>query len=774
MPKNKTEVPALTSSAVMTLPQPPLKNAEEYLKAYSGYSYTAISAIAQEVASIDLHLYKSKYTKSGIESTEVYEHPILSLFGYVNSIITFYDLIEATQTYLELTGEAFWVVLKEGKIPREIWPVRPDWVKIIPDPVDVIKEYTYHPGGGFEKVVIPRENMVQFRYFNPLNPYRGKGSIHAAALPIDIHNFAQEYNRNFFFNSAIPSLIFTSEKPLSEQVVKRFINQWQASYGGRSKSNKVAFLGNGLKMDKISAGGKDMDFAEQQKMMRDDVLAIFKVPKTVLGMTDDVNRANAEATTVAFMERVITPRMKKLIETLNEFMLPMYGDDSLFLDFTDPAPENVEMKLRYYDNALKNGWMTPNEVRAEENMEPIEGGDELPKPGLNPWGSSPSGGGNKPVNNPEEDIPESPVKPTAEEEEEKGISKLLSRIVGKKPTIRGIIPKVRIIKKKTIKHMVRLPAKKLEVLERENLGKALAPEITKIIGLLLRNKDINSVGFRKPVEREEPLEEKPLLWTEERKMAYWRQFIEHTDRYNLELRNVAVDIFKEQKHQVMDNLNRDVKNWKVTARKGLESSVIPSLADLDKLWKFLWINAVREVYIEQGNNTLDFLGTGGNIDITSELAVEYLRTYSGILITGIDTTTRDQLRETLAEGFKLGEGIDKLKNRVEDVFGEATTTRAEMIARTESLKASNAATVEAYRQSGVVTGKQWLSQRNPNVCPFCQALDGKVISLDENYFNQGDTYSIGDEKISIDFVDVGEPPLHPNCACTTIPVLLGE
>src|SRR3990172_508859 len=325
MATQTTDKPQPTSSAVMTLQQPPLKNAEEYLKAYTGYAYTAISSIAQEVASIDLHLFKKSFTKEGPQTTEIYEHEVLSLLGYCNPLTTFYDLVEATQIYRELTGEAFWIVLKEGNLPREIWLVRPDWMKIVPSKENVIDHYTYHPGGGIEKVDIPRENIIHFKDFHPLNPYRGKGSVQSAALPFDIFNFAQEYNRNFFFNSAIPSLVFTSEKPINEAQAKRFMTQWQASYGGRSKSNKIAFLGNGMKVDKISQGAKELDFAEQQRMLRDDILAVFKVPKTVLGLTDDVNRANADATTMAFMERVITPRMKKFVYTLNEFLMPMYS-----------------------------------------------------------------------------------------------------------------------------------------------------------------------------------------------------------------------------------------------------------------------------------------------------------------------------------------------------------------------------------------------------------------------------------------------------------------
>ena len=368
------------SGIVLNLPQPALPKAEDYLKAYNGYTYTAVSSIAQEVASIKLLLLKKVTVRGNTETEEIKEHPSISLLHFANEFITQYDLIELTQIYSELVGEAFWVIIRDNAgMPREILPLRPDWVKIVPDKQKVIKEYIYAPSGNTsEGVKIPPENMVPFKYFNPLNPFRGKGSVQAASMPIDIFDFAQQHNRNFFFNNATPGLIFTTDRKLDEKVIKRFVQQWASTFGGRENAHKVAFLGDNFKMEKASTTAKDMDFANQHKIMRDDILAVFKVPKTVLGLTEDVNRANAEATTRAFMERVITPRMKKFVNTLNEFYLPMFPDaENLFFDFEDPAPEDVEKKLQIYQSGLKFGWLTPNEVREMENLDPKDGGDDL-------------------------------------------------------------------------------------------------------------------------------------------------------------------------------------------------------------------------------------------------------------------------------------------------------------------------------------------------------------------------------------------------------------
>ena len=97
MGKKKIDRPSIDNSAVVSFPKPALRNAKEYLKAYTGYSYTAVSAIAQEVASVKLHLFEAKYIKGKPETKEIFEHEILSLLHYVNSLTTFYDLVEATQ-----------------------------------------------------------------------------------------------------------------------------------------------------------------------------------------------------------------------------------------------------------------------------------------------------------------------------------------------------------------------------------------------------------------------------------------------------------------------------------------------------------------------------------------------------------------------------------------------------------------------------------------------------------------------------------------------------
>jgi SPP1 gp7 family putative phage head morphogenesis protein len=135
--------------------------------------------------------------------------------------------------------------------------------------------------------------------------------------------------------------------------------------------------------------------------------------------------------------------------------------------------------------------------------------------------------------------------------------------------------------------------------------------------------------------------------------------------------------------------------------------------------------------------------------------------------------TLNRINRTLAEGIQQGENLSKLRARVEDVYDFKSRVASLRVARTETLKASNNATNEAYRQTGYVKSKEWVV--NPGACPECEAFEGKTIPLDDTFLPKGGSYSYTDangEEQTRDnnYDDVDNPPLHPNCRCTIVPV----
>jgi hypothetical protein len=132
------------------------------------------------------------------------------------------------------------------------------------------------------------------------------------------------------------------------------------------------------------------------------------------------------------------------------------------------------------------------------------------------------------------------------------------------------------------------------------------------------------------------------------------------------------------------------------------------------------------------------------------------------------------LNNTLTEGIAAGENLDKLRKRVEEVYKAARGYRAERVARTETLKASNGATNAAYKQTGYVKAKKWYA--NPGADDLCLEMERKgAIPLDESFLELGQSVSYsdgeGNEKTHVNSYDVvAVPPIHPNCRCTIVPV----
>jgi SPP1 gp7 family putative phage head morphogenesis protein len=135
--------------------------------------------------------------------------------------------------------------------------------------------------------------------------------------------------------------------------------------------------------------------------------------------------------------------------------------------------------------------------------------------------------------------------------------------------------------------------------------------------------------------------------------------------------------------------------------------------------------------------------------LLNKVALEWLKTHIEWAAQQTSETIASDLSDALAEGFNNGESINQIADRISEVFN-VSGNRAQTIARTEILGASNQGNLLGYKESGI--GQvEWLTARDERTCEICNPMDGDI----EN---------IGDA-----------PPLpastHPNCRCIWLPVV---
>lgn len=384
---------------------------QSQLNAYMDWVYGAVRAIAEDAASTDLQLYVNRgstknatlhskmiysrkwakqyatktvdisyYNQKGIlvkasvnQLQEIENHKLLDLLHKPNGAQTKNEFLEFTFTNLELTGESFW--LKERNnlgVVIALWPLNPAKMehKVTGTTLD---GWVYHNNG--KRIPIDATEIIQHKYTDPSNIWRGMGVVKAAARAIDTDTQSADYNRRFFANNGRIDAALQTKDELSDESFKRMKTEWNDVYGGVINAHKIAILEGGLEYKPLAITQKEMDFLESRKFNRDQILALFRVSATILGISENVNRSNAEAGEAVFAKRVLLPKLERLTSNITENLAPDF-DSKLIVSFANPVPEDKEFILKERESAI-NKYRTINEIRAELGDEPLPGGNDL-------------------------------------------------------------------------------------------------------------------------------------------------------------------------------------------------------------------------------------------------------------------------------------------------------------------------------------------------------------------------------------------------------------
>lgn len=343
---------------------------------YTGWVFLAVSSIAQEVAGINLKLFKED-SKGNVE--QVFKHPALDLLKKVNDYMTQYDLFERLQSNMELQGNEYWFVTYQGNTPNTILPLPPTSVTPIAGKFEYVVGYKYTVDG--EVFNVPRKHIIHFKQFNPLSDIIGLSTLEAARIAADTDYSAKIYNKKYFDNDARPDVILQFEETLTEDQQKRILEKWQQNHSGPSRQFKTAVASGGLKIESFQISQRDMEFLEGRKFNRDEIMAIFRVPLAVAGFTGNETYASAKAATYSFGARTVDPKMNRIDNTLNEFYLKLFPDtEGMYFEHVSPVLEDRDLVLKGYESGLKNSWLSINDVRRMEDLPLIKGGDAVRGP----------------------------------------------------------------------------------------------------------------------------------------------------------------------------------------------------------------------------------------------------------------------------------------------------------------------------------------------------------------------------------------------------------
>jgi HK97 family phage portal protein len=280
-------------------------------------------------------------------------------------------------------GEAWIVVQKVGTIPVALWPVRPDRMFPMHDPGKYLTGYKYvGPDGG--QVPLDLDEVLRITFPHPMDPHRGLGPVPSLLTTLGTSMSAQAWIQAFFRNDASPGgIIELGSEPgdsMEEHEFTSLKRRWNEQHRGYSRAHRVAILEYGKWVPR-QMSIKDMQFTEVRTLSRDQILEAFRIHKHMMGISEDVNLANATAADTTYGKRTDNPLLKEWKSLANGPYRDMFGTPGQLVEFgfDDPVPANkIEEREEHgarVDNAVKligTGKFEPASVLEEMGLPPIK------------------------------------------------------------------------------------------------------------------------------------------------------------------------------------------------------------------------------------------------------------------------------------------------------------------------------------------------------------------------------------------------------------------
>jgi len=239
-------------------------------------------------------------------------------------------------------------------------------------------------GTGGNVIGIPRSEFLQFRLYSPGNPGGYQTPISALRQTLNEQVQADKFRSNIWSSSGRFNAYITrpaNVQPWTDEQRKSFLTAFREGWGkGGSNAGKMPLLEDGMEIKPYQFNAKEAQYAETKQLSREDVAAAYHVNPSLIWHTTTQTYASAKDNARALYADCLGPTLQMLQQRINSFLLPMVGADPrsyVEFDLTEKLKGSFEERAGIIQASVGGPWLTRNEARADNNLPPIEGGDDL-------------------------------------------------------------------------------------------------------------------------------------------------------------------------------------------------------------------------------------------------------------------------------------------------------------------------------------------------------------------------------------------------------------
>ena len=337
--------------------------------------YACVRLLAETVAGLPLHLYRSK--DSGSAKERATDHPLYKLlYRQPNPEMTSFSFREVMMTHLLLWGNCYAQIVRDGKNGiLGLYPLLPENMEIDRDEKGQIF-YIYHaytdekPGENNKDIYFRRDEIFHVPGLG-FNGLVGFSPIAMMKNALGTTLAVEKYGSSFFKNGAQPSGVLEHPGVLKDP--SKIRENWSAVYGGANNAHKVAVLEEGMQYKAISLPPEDSQFLSTRQFGVNEICRIFRVPPHMVQDLEHATFSNIEHQSIDFVVHTLTPWLVRFEQAIVKDLLMEEEQDEYFPKFNVDGllRGDYQSRMQGYATGISNGFLSPNDVHRLENWDLI-------------------------------------------------------------------------------------------------------------------------------------------------------------------------------------------------------------------------------------------------------------------------------------------------------------------------------------------------------------------------------------------------------------------
>jgi len=359
-------------------------NSESQINREVALCYSAIFActrvLSETLASMPAFVYRREDEKSKVLGNDIGLYDILHYEP--NYEMAPFNFKESLMMNLCLGGNAYaQKVFSKAKVPELLALYPLDYENVICERDNETKKLTYKVKDGASQKTLTRDYIFHIPGVS-MNGITGLIPINYATKAINLGLTYESFGVNFYKNGANTNLVVFHPKALSDIAFNRFKSQFDKRTGV-DHVNKPLYIEEGTNIKELTIKPVDAQLLESKYFQIEEICRFYRVPLHLVQHLLRATNNNIEHQGLEFVIYTMLPWAKRIEENINLQLLTRdQRKAGYYTEFKFDSLLRGDIKSRYeaYAQGRLNSWLSANDIRRLENMNPIDGGDTYIQP----------------------------------------------------------------------------------------------------------------------------------------------------------------------------------------------------------------------------------------------------------------------------------------------------------------------------------------------------------------------------------------------------------